>query len=73
MEVHAKLKKKKIQIKNGKLKGLKSVKVKIPGAKKATTLGSGMYEIGSPDKENGTVSVTGRKNYTGTVTVTVKK
>ncbi|MCR5179028.1 MAG: DUF6273 domain-containing protein [Lachnospiraceae bacterium] len=73
VEVHAKLKKKKIQIKNGKLKGLKSVKVKIPGAKKKTTLGSGMYEIGSPDKENGTVSVTGLKNYTGTVTVTVKK
>ncbi len=73
LEVHAKLKKRRIVVKNGKLKNIKSVKVLFPGKKKKTTLKSSVYSQSEANVETGTVRITGKKNYTGSVTVIVKK
>lgn len=72
VKVKAKLKKGKINVKNGKLKDIKSVKVTTPT--KTFTISSKQYSIDIVDAETKKVKVTGKGNFTGTsLEVTVKK
>ncbi len=70
----------KIIVKNGKISGVKkvivSIDVKDPKTGEITKntfkLSKKEYSISDPDPENGTVRLTGKRNFTGTVTVKVE-
>ena len=70
----------KIIVKNGKISGVKKVSVSIDVkdpktgeiTKNTFKLSKKDYSISDPDPENGTVRLTGKRNFTGTVTVKVE-
>lgn len=71
-EVHAKLAKDgKIKAKNGKLKGLKKVMITMPGAEKSIKATKSMCGVSEASVNDGTVRVTGKKNFTGSKVVKV--
>nr|MCR4584389.1 InlB B-repeat-containing protein [Lachnospiraceae bacterium] len=75
VEVHAKLKKDgSLNVKDGKLKGLKSVKARTDAkSDKLKKLSKKLYTLENPDAATLKVKVKGAKNYTGWVTVTAAK
>ena len=70
----------KIIVKNGKISGVKKVSVSIDVkdpktgeiTKNTFKLSKKEYSISDPDPETGTVRLTGKRNFTGTVTVKVE-
>ena len=60
-------------VNNGKLKGIKSVKIQYPGKSKKITLKKTMYDQSNADPITGTIQISGKGNYTGTVIVVVTK
>lgn len=75
MELKAKFDKDgKIKLGKGDAPKIKSLKAKLdPNAKKAKKIAKTMYVVESTDLNAGTVRITGKKNFTGTVTLTAVK